>query len=275
VAVATATRDGYLFLTDTMGRASANDQWWHFHHDERNTGLYGFDSRPPATVDDLSASAGPSRGAVTASWHEVGDDWWAGRAKRIDVRWSTQPISDAGFSQAHTVATGGPAVSGATEHVRLSHLPQGRRVYIAERGIDDVGNTALIARANAIVPGSCADRLVPTVRFAHGGIAASRRGVRLRGTASERGCVAGRVRAVRVAVARLGNHRCRFLSSRGHAGAPRSCRRPGYLAARGTASWRFALRARLAPGRYLVLAQAIDAAHHHRSRVAVRTVRVR
>ena len=116
VAVATATRDGYLFLTDTNGKASANDQWWHFHHDERNTGLYGLDTRPPATVDDLSVQAGASPGSATVSWTEVGDDWWVGQVPNgnIDLRWSTSPITDANFASAtHVTPPATTAASGS------------------------------------------------------------------------------------------------------------------------------------------------------------------
>ena len=90
VAVATVTRDGFLFLTDTGGEPAANDQWWHFHHDERNSGLYGLDSRPPATLDDLSAQAGAGAGTATVTWTETGDDWWVGQIPngKVDLRWS-------------------------------------------------------------------------------------------------------------------------------------------------------------------------------------------
>jgi hypothetical protein len=279
VTVATATRDGYLFLTDTKGRPAANDQWWHFHHDERNTGLYGVDARPPATLDALRAAPGAKRGTVAVSWREVGDDWWVGRPARTELRWSTSPIGDSDFAHAHAVRTATPASSGVVERVALSGLPAGRRVYLAERGVDDVGNRALIARTSVVVPApTCVDRTAPRVAFAGArGIAATRGGVRVRGTASDRGCGPrgrGTVRVVQVAVARLDGRSCRFLSSKGRAGSRRSCRSPIYRAAEFTAHWRFVQRGRLAPGRYLVLARAIDAVHR-RSATASRTVRIR
>jgi subtilisin family serine protease len=154
VAVATVTRDGYLFLTDTNGDPLANDQWWHFHHDERNTGLYGLDTRPPATVDDLSALPGTSPGTATVSWTEVGDDWWVGPIPNgnIDLRWSTSPITDANFAAANPVpppaTTAGPD---SPEHVTVTGLPTtGQTIYFAERATDDSGNTSLIAHATMI-----------------------------------------------------------------------------------------------------------------------------
>jgi subtilisin family serine protease len=153
VAVATVTRDGYLFLTDTQGTASANDQWWHFHHDERNTGLYGFDTRPPATVDDLSAAPGAASGTATVTWTEVGDDWWSGQVPdgSIDLRWSTSPITDANFAAATQVAPPDTVSSGALEQVNVTGLPtNGQTIFFAERATDDAGNTSLIARARLV-----------------------------------------------------------------------------------------------------------------------------
>jgi subtilisin family serine protease len=152
VAVATVTRDGYLFLTDTNGDPAHNDQWWHFHHDERNTGLYGLDTRPPATVDDLAVQAnGPGSAKVT--WTEVGDDWWTGQIPNgnVDLRWSTSPITDGNFSQATAVGPATTAPSGSPEQVTVTGLPtNGQTIYFAERATDDAGNTGLIARTKLV-----------------------------------------------------------------------------------------------------------------------------
>ena len=155
VAVASVTRDGFLYLTDTNGRASANDQWWHFHHDERNTGLVGVDSRPPATVDDLAAHAGGTTGSATVTWTEVGDDWWVGQVPNgnVDMRWSTSPITDDNFSSANAVAPPATtAASGSPEQVTVTGLPAGQTIYFAERATDDAGNTSLIAHADITLP---------------------------------------------------------------------------------------------------------------------------
>jgi hypothetical protein len=150
VAVATVTRDGWLFLTDTAGKPDANDQWWHFHHDERNTGLYGADTRPPATVTDLRADASLTPGAADVAWTEVGDDWWVGKPAQVDLRWSTSPITDANFSAANAVSPPAPLPSGQTERVTVSGLPVNQRVYLAERATDGAGNRSLIARTSLV-----------------------------------------------------------------------------------------------------------------------------
>ncbi|MBI1886257.1 MAG: VCBS repeat-containing protein [Chloroflexi bacterium] len=55
--VAYTTREGKLFVWGTAGDVCGNTEWWKFHHDEWNTGLYGFDTRPPSAVRDLTLDA--------------------------------------------------------------------------------------------------------------------------------------------------------------------------------------------------------------------------
>jgi hypothetical protein len=65
---------------------------------------------------------------------------------------------------------------------------------------------------------------------------------------------------VYVAVARPVGGRCRFLRADGRFGPARGCRRPVYLPARGTASWRLSPSRRLRPGAYRVWSRGVDAA---------------
>ncbi len=120
------------------------------HHDERNSGVYGIDTRPPATLDDLSVQAGAAPGGALVKWTEVGDDWWVGQVPngKIDLRWSTAPITDANFAAANQVAPPATtAASGSLEQVTVTGLPaNGQTIYFAERATDESGNTSLIAR---------------------------------------------------------------------------------------------------------------------------------
>jgi hypothetical protein len=122
----------------------------------------------------------------------------------------------------------------------------------------------------------CIDRAAPRSRLLRSGRSATRRGIVLRGRTSDRGCWAsakGKVARVSVALARRSGGRCRFARSGGTFGAPTSCTHRSYLAARGTANWRFRLVHRLRPGRYVVWARAVDGAGNA-SRTATR-LRVR
>ncbi len=71
-----ATREGYLMAFKTKGRAEANDEWWSYRHDERNTGRYAMDTRPPGKV--RAARLGGGRIAFRAP----ADDWYSGA--RVD-----------------------------------------------------------------------------------------------------------------------------------------------------------------------------------------------
>ena len=201
VTVATVTRDGWLFLTETGGDAAANDQWWRFHHDERNTGQYGLDTRPPATVDDLAAKPRGEGGVATLTWTGVGDDWWVGKPARAEMRWSTSPITDAGFASATPVA----GVAGDAQSAEVSGLPTGRPLYFALRFADEAGNRGLIARASTTLPaqGAAPDTLPSCAGF---------RLKSLRARPVRRG------RALRLAFKRTGTRRVKleiFRESRG------------------------------------------------------------
>jgi hypothetical protein len=42
-------------MTWVLGR----QEWWRWHHDERSTGLYGLDGRPPGVPREIEVSGGP------------------------------------------------------------------------------------------------------------------------------------------------------------------------------------------------------------------------
>ncbi len=75
------TREGYLTVWNTKGKASANTEWWHNHHDEWNTGRYGTDTRPPGIIRDVTYDA--QAGEIT--FKAPGDDWYAGKAAKYIV----------------------------------------------------------------------------------------------------------------------------------------------------------------------------------------------
>ena len=53
--VALMTREGYLSVWSTAANGcTGNSEAWHWHQDDRNTGHYGTDTRPPAGIRDLS-----------------------------------------------------------------------------------------------------------------------------------------------------------------------------------------------------------------------------
>jgi pseudomonalisin len=111
--------------------------------------------------------------------------------------------------------------------------------------------------------GNCTDATAPRSSFTRKSLRASRRKLALAGKASDRGCGtagAGKVKRVRVAVARMSGKRCRFLALRSGFSKPRSCKSAGYLVARGTTKWKLSLRRRLSAGTYRAYVRATDSA---------------
>ena len=118
------SREGYLFVWNTPGVSSGNNEWWHSGHDERNTGRYGADTRPPGVIRNPSWTGGPS-----ATFTAPGDDWYTGTVAKYVVTY--QPSSS-------TVAV---APSGAAGSTQTIGVPAGTTSFTV-RAVDDAGNSA-------------------------------------------------------------------------------------------------------------------------------------
>src|SRR5207244_3726772 len=55
---ATPTREGFVFTWKVAGDTELNNSWWHYRHDEHNTGTYAVDTRRPASILDLRVVGG-------------------------------------------------------------------------------------------------------------------------------------------------------------------------------------------------------------------------
>ena len=126
--VVAATREGYLTAWSTQGIPAGNDEWWSFRHDERNTGRYGTDTRPPGIITGLELAAD----GRTVTFTAPGGDWYAGAARRYVVR-----------AKGRTVELPGVA-SGKRVSVRLD----GDADRVNVRAVDWAGNRG--ARATAV-----------------------------------------------------------------------------------------------------------------------------
>ena len=233
--VTVTTREGWAFQWDTARPAcGTNDEWWTSRHDERNTGAYGTDSRPPGTPRAFRVRR--SRGRATLSWVAPGDDWLCGRAARFRVLASRRPITrPAGGRVVATSGASASAVAPAGARVTRSVPIRGGRRHFAVLYRDDGGNWG---------------HLAPRVRAAQ-----SRRRLRLRVrprrvVAGRRRCLRARVtsrgRPVRRARVRLAGRSAR-TNRRGRARLCVTLRRAGRARARAT-------RRGYAPGRATVRA---------------------
>ena len=137
VDVAVTTREGYLHIFTTPGLTSSNHEAWHFHQNDRNTGRYGDDTRPPSAISDLTVSFG---GATdTLSFTAVGDDWKSGTAASYQVFASPKPITQSNINSAKEIVVSAvPQPSGSHEMISVTHM-KGVKHY-AVRAIDHAGN---------------------------------------------------------------------------------------------------------------------------------------
>src|SRR5258707_3097231 len=135
--VAVTTRGGYLHIFSTPGLASANHEAWHWHQNDRNTGNYGDDTRPPSAIADLQVSFG---GATdTLSFTAVGDDWKSGTATSYQVFASPKPVTQSNSNSATEIVVGTiPQPSGSHEAIMVPHTKDMK--HYAIRAIDHAGN---------------------------------------------------------------------------------------------------------------------------------------
>ena len=118
----------------------------------------------------------------------------------------------------------------------------------------------------------CTDQVAPTLAF--GSVKVSRKAASLTGTAGDDAC-GGTVR-VEIALARKAQKKCRWVSARGRLGKARSCSKPVWMRAKGTASWtsKLSFKPRLPRGSYVLRGRGLDAAGNQRT-PAARTVKLR
>ncbi|HEU4978511.1 MAG TPA: hypothetical protein VFT42_06425, partial [Solirubrobacteraceae bacterium] len=127
------TREGDLFQWRVRGDAGRSD-WWHYRHDERNTGQYGLDTRRPAVVTHAAARRSAD-GAVQVGFVATGDDWNVGTARRYAITWPG----------GHAAGLPRPKPSGSAESFAVHGVPPGvKRLRIV--AIDDAGNRSAPAR---------------------------------------------------------------------------------------------------------------------------------
>lgn len=98
------------------------------------------DTTPPAAVTDLVADAVSST-EVRLVWTAPGDDGMSGRASQYDIRYSTTPLTEEGWSTASLVATPPvPKVAGGTEEFTVGGLQSGTPYYLGLKAADEVPN---------------------------------------------------------------------------------------------------------------------------------------
>ena len=142
VEVVTGTREGWVHAWKTPGLASGNGEAWHWHLNDRNTGHYGDDTRPPAGIRGVKIRRSAKR--VKISFLAPGDDWNDGTAASYEVLTLRRPLTQAPARAARRIKVRlTPAKPGTRQSVTVKR-PRGVR-YFAIRAIDDAGNIGPIS----------------------------------------------------------------------------------------------------------------------------------
>jgi len=139
--LAYGTREGQLFLWKVGGKPSMNNQWWHYRHDEHNSGRYGNDTRPPAGVRFVVRR---SRNSARITWRASGDDGVSGgKVAVVQVYKSKRKIS---LSQPGSrLKSPTIAKPNGQQTVNVKLAPK-KSLYIAVRQKDGDGNWSSLSR---------------------------------------------------------------------------------------------------------------------------------
>ncbi len=110
------------------------------------------------------------------------------------------------------------------------------------------------------VRAGCHDRIPPVTSIAKRS-RFTRKGITLRGSAHDKGCLKGgrgTVARVSLAISHRIAKKCQWLQANRKFSRTRSCTKKTYLTAKGTAKWTYRLKLRLKKGTYAVVPRAID-----------------
>ena len=153
--VATMTREGYLSVWSTAGNGCAgNSEAWHWHQDDRNTGHYGTDTRPPSAISDLASTT--QNGQDKLTFTAVGDDWKCGTAASYQLFTSSTPITQDNVGSA-TAADRDPGAESGRDAETITIPASWGQGFFAIRAIDHNGNIGSLrspARWRAASPSS-------------------------------------------------------------------------------------------------------------------------
>jgi len=139
-AVVVGLREGYLHAYATPGLASANNDAWHWHQNDRNSGHYGDDTRPPMKPAALHFTT-----PTTICWTAPGNDWNVGTAASYELRGFTGGVRPENFSKGTLLPGAPPPAAAGTEQCASVSTTGFRNIGL--RAIDAAGNVSYPARA--------------------------------------------------------------------------------------------------------------------------------
>jgi dienelactone hydrolase len=220
--------------------------------DARSEGFGVGDPRPSGTRASSGVLAGGNVGPLP--YQALSQDWSAP---------PDQPASDTLDIDAGNVAHAAVNLQRARLDCDVTlHVRSDGPLAVALGGCDAVARFKGPGESRGV----CSDRVAPRTSLSMEKKPGRARRVIVRGRSRDSGCVSrsqasrhGRVTRVSISMARVDGGRCRFLTPRRVLGAPRACRRPVRVPVRGAMQWALETRGSLLPGRYRVVARAVDA----------------
>jgi len=131
------TREGFVFTWKVAGDTALNDSWWHYRHDESNTGTYGVDTGGPLP----SSTCAPWRSTASAGLDGAGRRLH-GRHGRPLRRAVVEPAITASSFWSATPLAGAPAPqpAGAPQSMAVGRVSSSA-VYFAIRTVDMAGKS--------------------------------------------------------------------------------------------------------------------------------------
>ena len=95
-----------------------------------------------------------SETSVTVSWVAAGDDGQRGKAAAYELRWAEFPLTDDNFEQGIRVPVNVPEEAGTAQQAQIELVPSGRerRLHLALRAVDNVGNRGALSQLQTTVP---------------------------------------------------------------------------------------------------------------------------
>ena len=104
--------------------------------------------RPAPITLSLVSATGSS---VTLSWTDVGDDSLTGIASAVEIRWSTAPITEAGWSSAVAVfGEPAPGPPGTPQQLTVTGLDRTLDLWFAARARDEVNRRSGVSSSLAV-----------------------------------------------------------------------------------------------------------------------------
>src|SRR6185437_9819032 len=128
--VVVGLREGSMQAYATPGLASVNNDAWHWHQNDRNTGHYGDDTRPPMKPAKLHFT-----GPTTVCWTAPGDDWNVGTATSYELRSFPHGVSARNFTKKGTLQPSPAPAPAGTEQCATVNTSGVRNLGL--RAIDD------------------------------------------------------------------------------------------------------------------------------------------